>query len=245
MKTINASGIHYKQLNEQIDEIIKTEPRISLDNVFGQRYIGRGLASKVKIKINGIPGNDLAAYMDGAEIEIFGNAQDAVGNTMNDGQIIIHGSCGDTTGYAMRGGSIYIEGSAGYRVGIHMKEYQEMKPTIVIGSKAGDFLGEYMAGGNIILLGLNLKKDEQLLGKYCGTGMHGGAIYINGNPEDFRLGKEASKTPLTEQDIILLNKHIEAYCKHFKKDASLIKPEKFSKYCALNKNPYKNMYCKI
>ncbi|MDR3243575.1 MAG: hypothetical protein LBT79_02375, partial [Elusimicrobiota bacterium] len=197
MKTINAFGVYYRQLNETIDELILNEPHITLDNVFGQRYIGRGLGAKVKIKINGIPGNDLAAYMNGAELEIFGNAQDAVGNTMNDGSIIIHGNCGDTAGYAMRGGNIYIEGSAGYRVGIHMKEYQEMKPTIIIGSKAGDFLGEYMAGGNIILLGLNLKKDEELLGKYCGTGMHGGAIYINGNPDSFRFGKEAVKVDLS------------------------------------------------
>ncbi|MDR2860266.1 MAG: hypothetical protein LBV66_00340, partial [Elusimicrobiota bacterium] len=179
MKTIDAFNIKYKELNEIINETINVDSNIVLDNVFGQRYIGCVLPQSVKIKINGTPGNDMAAYMDGAEIEVFGNAQDAVGNTMNDGKIIIHGNCGDTAGYAMRGGQIYIEGNVGYRVGIHMKEYKEMKPLIVIGGKAGDFLGEYMAGGTIILLGLGLNKGEDLTGKYCGTGMHGGKIYLS------------------------------------------------------------------
>ncbi|WP_052570058.1 hypothetical protein [Endomicrobium proavitum] len=244
MKTINAEGLYYRQLNEQIDKVVKTDKNIILNNVFGQRYIGRALPEKVKIKINGFPGNDMAAYMDGAELEVFGNGQDAVGNTMNGGRIIVHGNCGDTTGYAMRGGEIYVEGYVGYRVGIHMKEYKEIKPVIVIGKKAGDFLGEYMAGGAIIVLGVGLDKNEDLIGKYCGTGIHGGAIFLNGSPDKYKLGKEAAKTELTDADKALLKKHIEAYGKYFKKDVSKIKAEKFSKYAPLSANPYSKMYSK-
>lgn len=58
---------------------------------------------------------------------------------MNDGRIVVHGDAGDAVGYAMRGGEIYVEGSAGYRAGIHMKAYQDKKPVIVIGGKAGSF----------------------------------------------------------------------------------------------------------
>jgi len=36
-----------------------------------------------------------------------------------------------------------------------MKEYGGRKPIIVIGGKAGGFLGEYMAGGIMLVLGLN------------------------------------------------------------------------------------------
>ena len=73
-----------------------------------------------------------------AAIEVYGNAQDATGDTMNDGEIVIHGSSGDATGYAMRGGAIYIEKDAGYRCGIHMKEYGSQRcPSIVIGGRCG------------------------------------------------------------------------------------------------------------
>ncbi|OEG71762.1 hypothetical protein ATZ36_12835 [Candidatus Endomicrobiellum trichonymphae] len=243
MKIIDALNVYYRDLNASIDDTLKIDKSITLKNVFGQRYIGRGLPEKVKLKIYGTPGNDMAAYMDGAELEIFGNGQDAVGNTMNYGKIIVHGSCGDTLGYAMRGGEIYVEGNVGYRVGIHMKEYKEMKPIIVVGGKAGEFLGEYMAGGAIILLGLNLSKDKDITGKFCGTGMHGGVIYLNGSADKYKFGKEAMKVDITGEDILFLKKHIDFYAKTFKKDLTHLKIESFSKYAAINKNPYSNMYC--
>lgn len=103
-----------------------------------------------------MPGNALGAYLNGAEITVSGNAQDAVGDTMNEGKIVVHGQIGDAAGYAMRGGRIYIKGNAGYRAGIHMKAYKDKKPIMVIGGRAGSFLGEYQAGGIIIVLGLNI-----------------------------------------------------------------------------------------
>jgi glutamate synthase domain-containing protein 3 len=243
LKTIDALDVYYCKLNDSIDSAIKTDKNITLNNVFGQRYIGRGLPKGVKIKIHGTPGNDMSAYMDGAEIEVFGNAQDAIGNTMNSGRIIIHGRSGDTLGYAMRGGEVYVEGNVGYRVGIHMKEYKDMKPLIVIGGKAGDFLGEYMAGGSIILLGLNLAKGEEIVGRFCATGIHGGKIYVNGNPDKYKFGKEIEKVSLDAEDIVFLKKHIDLYAKFFKKELSHLKLEYFSKYMAVSRNPYSSMYC--
>ena len=58
----------------------------------------------------------------------------------------------------MRSGKIFIKGDVGYRVGIHMKAYENLYPVIIIGGTAQDFLGEYMAGGLLIVLGLNGKK---------------------------------------------------------------------------------------
>lgn len=43
----------------------------------------------------------------------------------------------------MRGGAIYVQGNAGYRAGVHMKAYGDRLPMIVIGGRAGSFLGEY------------------------------------------------------------------------------------------------------
>jgi glutamate synthase domain-containing protein 3 len=247
MKTINALNFScYRHLNEEIDSTILTGTKqIVLNNVCGQRYIGRGLANNIKIQIYGTPGNDLASYMDGAQLEVFGNGQDSVGNTMNTGRIIIHGNCGDTVGYAMRGGEIYVRDNVGYRCGIHMKEYKDQTPIIVIGGKAGDFLGEYMAGGAIIVLGLNLKdQDDKIVGQFCGTGIHGGVIYLNNShlyDKNF-FGKEVLQSNINKTDILFLKKYISSYKNFFNINFN-IKLELFGKYIAVGKNPYSNMYC--
>jgi glutamate synthase domain-containing protein 3 len=115
----------------------------------------------VDIEIFGTPGNDLGAFMNGPRIIVHGNAQDGCGNTMNEGEIIIHGHAGDIIGLSARGGKIFVREDVGYRAGIHMKEYQGKKPVLVIGGTAQDFLGEYMAGGVLILLGLDLGEGKR------------------------------------------------------------------------------------
>ena len=169
---ISAANIDFKTLNEQIRA---AEGNVQISDCIGQRFIGSGFRGK-RISICGTPGNALGAYLDGATIEVYGNAQDAVGDTMNAGKIIIHGSAGDALGYAMRGGAIFVRDDAGYRTGIHMKQYRDKKPVIVVGGKASSFLGEYLSGGLIVVLGLGTRDFPA--GNFTGTGMHGGRIFI-------------------------------------------------------------------
>ncbi|MFQ5901330.1 MAG: hypothetical protein ACE5IH_07220, partial [Thermodesulfobacteriota bacterium] len=154
--TIDAQDLYYRELNKILKETICMDnpKEVELRNIYGQRYIGTNLRREVKLKLFGTPGGDLGAFMDGPIIEVYGNAQDGCGNTMNSGEIIIHGHAGDILGMSMRGGRIFVKENVGYRVAIHMKEYENKKPIIVIGGTAQDFLGEYMAGGVVILLGL-------------------------------------------------------------------------------------------
>jgi len=49
-----------------------------------------------------------------------------------------------------------------------------------------DYLGEYMAGGVIVVLGMNVKGVP--VGSFVGTGMVGGRIYIRGKVPTSRLG---------------------------------------------------------
>ncbi|HNU35350.1 MAG TPA: hypothetical protein PKJ15_02030, partial [Methanomassiliicoccales archaeon] len=130
-------------------------------------------------------------------IEVFGNAQDMTGNTMNSGRIIVHGNAWDVTGLAARGGQILVKGDTGYRVGIHMKEFGGSRPTMVIGGTAKDYLGEYMAGGTILVLGLN---GGAPVGRSLGAGMHGGRIFIRGKVEPEQLGPGAAISPLNSDD---------------------------------------------
>ena len=151
MTKLDAKNMPAKELCARIRE--STDTALAVEHVNGQRYIAAGLGKK-ELTLTGTPGNALGAYLNGTRITVLGNAQDATGDTMNDGAIFVHGSSGDATGYAMRGGKIYVRGNAGYRAGIHMKAYRDKQPVLIIGGEAGSFLGEYQAGGIIIVLGL-------------------------------------------------------------------------------------------
>ncbi len=237
-----AKGVYYSDLNEQIKQLASTPGDIDIKQVCGHRYIGCGLKSHTKLNVFGTLGNDSACYMDGATLEVFGNAQDGIANTMNDGKLIIHGSCGDIIGYAMRGGDMFIEGYAGYRVGIHMKEYFEKIPKIVIGSKAGDFLGEYMAGGRIVVLGLGLEEGEEAAGRYFGTGMHGGKMFVRGPVCEALMGKEIKQFELDKEDKVFLKQTVADYTAYFDTDTSEIKIDEFKKYQPMSARPYSEMY---
>ncbi|HEX3015820.1 MAG TPA: hypothetical protein VHQ46_05520 [Desulfobacteria bacterium] len=244
MKRIDAKGMYYRELNDLVRQAVAAgETELILDNVNGQRYIGDGISAKAKIVVNGTPGNDMAAYMDGPELIINANAQDALANTMNDGKIVVHGSAGDTVGYAMRGGQIFIKGNVGYRVGIHMKEYEHKVPVIVAGGKAGDFFGEYMAGGVLVLLGLGLADGEEITGNYCGTGMHNGVMYVRGEIAEHKLGKEVKVVELDADDKRKVQALVEEFCTYFGYDPAAILAAKFNKLIAYNKRPYGNLYC--
>lgn len=246
MLTIDAKGLYYADLNQKVKNAFGSgTDKILLKNVNGQRYIGTGISGGLHLTVDGTPGNDMAAYLDGPTLIINGNAQDAMGNTMNNGTIVVHGNAGDTVGYAMRGGEIYVRGNVGYRVGIHMKEYRDKIPVIVIGGKSGDFFGEYMAGGILILLGLGLKAGEEAVGDYCGTGMHGGVIYIRGEVDPFKLGKEVKVVDLEEDDYATLDQYVTKYCAYFQQDPHPLLGAKFSKLIPFNKRPYGNLYAGI
>lgn len=243
MISIDAIDMGYKDLNKKIRELVSSGTKeIQLDNICGHKFIGDGLKGKAKITINGIPGNDLAAFMDGPELYIMANGQDGIGNTMNSGKVVIHGHAGDVIGYAMRGGKIFIKTDVGYRVGIHMKSYANSIPIIVIGGKASNFFGEYMAGGVMVLLGLNLKDGENIAGDYIGTGMHGGVIYVRGDIDDYYLGREVKKTELDESDMEKLKPLVLEYCEHFGCDPAMVMSKKFIKLVPKSHRPYGNLY---
>lgn len=240
---IDATGISHREINVKLREAVGSGARqIELQNVCGQRYIGTDLNAEVKIDIIGTPGNDLGAFMDGPQITVYGNAQDGCGNTMNNGRIVIHGHAGDILGMSARGGSIFVKEYIGYRAGIHMKEYQDKKPVVVIGGTAQDFLGEYMAGGVLVLLGLDLKKGENHKAKYVGTGMHGGVIYLRGGIDPYQVGKEVGITDLEAKDFQELEKLVNEFAGYFGYNAKKILNHKFTKLYPKYLRPYGRLY---
>ncbi len=240
---MDATGVYYRELNAELRNVVSNGVQmVELYGVHGQRYIGTDLDKPVEIEIFGTPGNDLGAFMNGPRIIVRGNAQDGCGNTMNSGEIIIHGHAGDIIGLSARGGKIFVRDDVGYRAGIHMKEYQDKKPVLVIGGTAQDFIGEYMAGGVLILLGLNLGEGEHHQAKFIGTGMHGGVIYLRGNFEDYQLGKEVGVAELNEKDHPILEQFVGEFAAHFGYKAEVILSRKFMKLYPRWLRPYGRLY---
>lgn len=240
---IDAAGLHYRELNRLMREMnARQMRRLELHNVFGQRYIGTNLRGRARIDIYGTPGNDLGAFMDGPTIVVHGNAQDGCGNTMNGGTIIVHGRAGDITGLAARGGKIFVRDSVGYRAGIHMKEYNGKHPILVIGGTSQDFLGEYMAGGVLVLLGLQLREGEPHPAGLVGAGMHGGVIYLRGTIDPARLDDAVTVSEPGEKETAFLRRIAREFGRHFARDEDEILSRPFLKLAPLSHRPYGRLY---
>lgn len=238
---INANGIHYTPLNTMIRSAVASGvERIRIDNVLGQRFIADGLKGTVRIKVCGTPGGDLGMFMRGPVIEVFGNCDHAPGNTMDAGEIIIHGSSGDATAHSMRGGMVMVEGDIGYRGGIHMKEYGDHLPVLIVGGNACSFLGEYMAGGIILVLGSG--KEHILPDRGIGTGIHGGEIFIRGTVPERALGVGARKAEATEEDRARIEPLIRRFAEVFSVDVEPLISVEYTRITPASGRPFANKY---
>ncbi len=237
MVLINAKGLEHSEINRLLRG---AEGECTLVGCLGQRFIAAGMSGK-SITVNGIPGNALGAYLNGAEITVNSNAQDAVGDTMNEGKIVVHGNIGDAAGYAMRGGRIYVKGNAGYRAGIHMKEYRDKKPALVIGGRTGSFLGEYQAGGLIIVLGLN-EDGKDIVSNFPCTGMHGGKVYLRSDCRGIRFPHGVTVRSASEKDKAEIEEYVSEFCRLFGYSEAEVLDAPFTVAVPDSKNPYKQMY---
>lgn len=237
MTQIDAEGKHFRLLNDEVRR--SKEAEIEIQNCLGQRYLGAGMSGK-SLLIHGVPGNDLGCYLNGGTIQVEGNAQDQTGDTMNAGAIVINGSTGDAAGYAMRGGKIFIRNDAGYRVGIHMKAYQKHQPLIVVGGETGSFLGEYQAGGTIIVLGLD--SAHAPMGNFCCAGMHGGRVFIRCKELPDDLPKQVNTTVASPKDLDSISGYLTDFCNTFGVARQKVLSERFYLITPNTKNPYKELY---
>ncbi len=241
---IDAQRVYYRRLNEMIRDAIRAgETDIVLRNVNGQRYIGAGLSGQtVTLDVHGVPGNDLAAFMDGPTIHVRNNAQDGCANTMNSGEVFVHGDAGDVVGYGMRGGRVYVERHVGYRVGIHMKAYRNQWPVIVAGGTAADFLGEYLAGGTLVVLGLE-RNGQPLVGDYCGTGIHGGDIFLRGEYDPWHVATEhIGVATATDEEMAAIRPCLEEFGSAFGVSLDDILAEPFTVLRPKSHRPFGDLY---
>ncbi len=182
-KGIDAANIAYNMLDP---EIIESPGNLAcVNNVAGHRYIGITFPDEHRnVTLYGNAGNCLMNLNENNTVTVRGNVADDCCDAMNGGLLKIFGDAGDVLGQALSGGKIYITGNVGNRTCIQMREYGNSIPHVVIRGKFDDYLGEYMAGGTILVLSDNGGN----FGKYIGSGMLGGRIFIRGMVKSKNIG---------------------------------------------------------
>jgi glutamate synthase domain-containing protein 1/glutamate synthase domain-containing protein 3 len=194
LRRLDAAGMEFTEINQEISGAqSRGETGVVIDGCRGQRYLGIGISTRegdrlgsFKIEMTGFPGNCLANLNDGASFEVFGNVADDLADTMHAGSVVVHGNARDVAGQALQGGHIYVRGAVGNRAAIQMREYESERPFLIVGETADDYLGEYMAGGVVMVL--NLSDSPKPARNYIGTGMVGGRMYIRGNVGEGQIG---------------------------------------------------------
>ncbi|MCS7133330.1 MAG: glutamate synthase [Candidatus Caldarchaeum sp.] len=192
---VDALGLGYSEVNRRVRMLFeKGITEVSVVNVNGHRYLGFNMPPATRLNIYGTAGNCLANFNKHGEIIVYGNAQDDVGDAMYGGRVVIHGDARDVVGQALQGGEIFVRGSVGNRAAIQMREFRDSKPYLIVGGRADDYLGEYMAGGVVMVLGIDsMDLDTCLVGRYMATGMVGGKIYVRGRVDRWRIGLQPPK----------------------------------------------------
>jgi glutamate synthase domain-containing protein 3 len=238
---IDARDLDYTRLNQLIRAAVAGgEKEIEVEHVLGQRFIADGLKGDVTITLHGVAGGDLGMFMSGPTCILHGNAEHAPGNTMDAGMIVIHGSGGDAVAHSMRGGKIFVRDDIGYRGGIHMKEYDEKRPILVVGGSSRAFLGEYMAGGLIVVLGL--RGVPAVAERGIGSGIHGGEIFIRGEVPPHLLGVGATMKPAGDKDMERIAPCIREFARHFGRDADQLMGDEYVRISPASSRPFANKY---
>ena len=243
MKTveIDAKDLHYTPLNQQIRKAVSDgAEQITVRNIMGQRFIADGLKGKVSLILHGVAGGDLGMFMSGPAITLYGNADHAPGNTMDAGSITIHGSTGDAVAHSMRGGKVFVRDTVGYRGGIHMKQYLDKCPVLVVGGSARSFLGEYMAGGLILVL--RRVPDDMNDERGIGSGIHGGQIFIRGQIDDDCLGMGTKKDTCSREEISRITPLIHEFAEKFGIDPAPLLKSEYTRISPASARPFANKY---
>ncbi len=257
--------LYHRELNELIREAVRDGFNwITLINVCGQRFIGAGIKEEVTIEVFGDAGLDLGVFSEGASIIVHGCSEYLLGNTLNGGELVVYGDSWDITGMGARDGRMFVLGDGGSRIGIHMKECEDKKPAIVYGGRVKQYCGEYMAGGVIVVLGLDysnalrdkgkdLKRDNIDPGKIVdfvgeivqsdlGAGIHGGSIYVRGEVPDDVLGVHASRGVFDDGDKKILSPLLDRFSELFNTPTDLIWSKGFTKIVPISSRPFGKVY---
>lgn len=182
----NGIRLESRVLEERLQQAVAEGHRRIEVEAAGQHGIGGRLwdvgDEPLHIRVTGHSGQRLGSMgFPGTRIENLGPASDDAGWLNAGADIVIHGHAANGAANAMAQGRIYVGGSIGARGMTMTKRNPRFAPPElwVLGS-AGDYFGEFMAGGIAVICGIDAQTPDNILGYRPLVGMVGGRVFFRG-----------------------------------------------------------------
>ncbi len=209
-------------LEEALQRAVENGERRIVVEAFGQHGIGGRLwkagEETVHIRIVGPAGQRAGAMgFPNTRIEIMEPASDDVGWLNTGSEIVVHGHAGNGLANGMAQGKIFVAGNIGAR-GMTMTKHNPRfaPPEVWVLGSAGDYFGEFMAGGVAVICGINAQTPENVLGYRPLVGMVGGRVFFRG-PHQGYSSADAKLIPLADTDWEWLQNNLTIYLQEIKR----------------------------
>jgi len=203
-------------LEEQIQEAVARGQRNLLIQAYGQHGIGgrlwRAGSQEILIQITGQAGQRVGAMgFPNTLIEVLGPASDDVGWLNAGARITVLGNAGNGIANAMAQGKIYVAGNIWAR-GMTMTKHNPRfdPPQLWVLGSAGDYFGEFMAGGTAVICGHEAQNPDNVLGYRPLVGMVGGRVFFRG-PHQGYSQFDAQSVPIDDEQWQWLSKELEVF----------------------------------
>jgi NADPH-dependent glutamate synthase beta subunit-like oxidoreductase/glutamate synthase domain-containing protein 3/ferredoxin len=213
---VDGVRIESRVLEERIQEAVAGGHRYLNVEAYGQHGIGGRLWTagdeEVRIKVTGHCGQRLGSMgFANTRIETTGPASDDVGWLNGGADIVVRGNAGNGAANAMAQGRVYVGGNIGAR-GMTMTKYNPRfsPPELWVLGSAGDYFGEFMAGGIAVVCGVEPQSPGNILGYRPLVGMVGGKVFFRG-PHGGYSKSDARLTPISDADWQWLTGNLERF----------------------------------
>ncbi|MCG8641074.1 MAG: FAD-dependent oxidoreductase [Desulfobacterales bacterium] len=218
----NDKRIPSRVLEEMVHRHIQDGHRYIEVEGYGQHGIGGRLwdagTEDVHVRVTGQSGQRAGSLgTANTHIEIMGPASDDVGWLNAGARITVHGNASNGIMNGAAQGRVYIAGSIGARGMTMTKRNPRFEPPElwVLGT-AGDYFGEFMAGGIAVICGHSPNPAEAILGYRPLVGMVGGKVFVRGNVTGFSQS-DAKRSTITDEAWDWLQTNLDRFLKKINK----------------------------
>lgn len=212
----NDVRLESRVLEERLQEAVAKGHRRIEVVAYGQHGIGgrlwRAGREPLHIRVTGHSGQRLGSMgFAGTRIENMGPASDDVGWLNAGAEIVVHGNAANGAANAMAQGRIYVAGSIGAR-GMTMTKHNPRfdPPELWVLGSAGDYFGEFLAGGIAVICGVEAQSPDNVLGYRPLVGMVGGKVFFRG-PHGGYSKTDARLMPISDADWQWLDENLKRF----------------------------------
>ncbi len=213
---VDGIRLESRVLEERIQEAVAGGHRYLEVEAYGQHGIGGRLwkagDEPVHVRVTGTSGQRAGSLgFPNTVIELKGPASDDVGWLNAGAQILVRGNATNGCCNGMGQGKVYVDGNIGAR-GMTMTKYNPRfePPELWVRGSAGDYFGEFMAGGVAVICGHEGQTPDNVLGYRPLVGMVGGKVFFRGPHKGFSQA-DAKQIPIADREWEWLRNNLKIY----------------------------------